>query len=442
MSRDTETDILIVGAGPVGMTTALLLAEAGVDTTLIEERNSTAARSYACGLHPHSLQVFDQLGLLPEVLHRGHRVDTIAFYDGPDRCAEVKLDSLVTKYPFVVGLPQNVLEEILVSAIQRKPRVTLKWHHRLSHLQTQSDRVVATVDKLAGTSLGYIVPHWELVVQDTAAVSARHLVGADGKSSMVRRCLGIDYERAGEPELFAVFEFETEGTPLTEVRVVLEEHSTNVFWPLPGGRCRWSFQLDHAEAVEEFRSKTPRAVSFEDPAADRLIQERFQRLVAQRAPWFTATVRKFDWIGCVQFERRLAKQLGDGRTWLIGDAAHQTGPVGMQSLNLGLREAGELATDLASLVRAGVTDTAASSWNYYEGKKYAMPKEHEDPAEGFAEWNQRCRGRWQRLLGLSGALNSATSAETWASARAQRILPCLPASGDELNGCLSQLGLV
>ena len=73
------------------------------------------------------------------------------------------------------------------------------------------------VEKLGGTSLGYIVPHWETVVEKRLSVRARFLVGADGHNSLVRRRLGLDYHRVAGPEFFAAYEF--------EYRACLPQHS-------------------------------------------------------------------------------------------------------------------------------------------------------------------------------------------------------------------------
>jgi hypothetical protein len=220
--------------------------------------------------------------------------------------------------------------------------------------------------------------------------------------------------------------------------VVLDDASTNVLWPLPGGRRRWSFQLNPAEAAEEFRFKDR---SGDDAETDRIIAGCFQRFIAQRAPWFTAEPREFDWVSRVQFERRLATQFGNGRCWLVGDAAHQTGPVGMQSLNVGLREAEALVADLTGLVRKDTFEATAGRRNYYAATQYLLPKQPVLPTEGFLEWNQGCREQWRRLLGLSATLKAAAGTDTWVRSRAERIKSCLPVSGKELNFCLNQLGL-
>ena len=417
MALDKTSDVLVVGAGPVGMTAALLLTQRGVDTTVIDAKGGPAARSYACALHPQSLELFDRLGLAEEILQLGRRFGTMAFYEGTERRAEIKLSALSRKFPFLLVLPQNQLESLLERALNRHAGIPVHWHHQLSDLKEDVKGVVAAVDRLAGSSTGYIVPHWEMMVKETVEIGATFVVGADGHHSLVRQRIGLDYVQAGEPELFTVFEFETEEALEDEVRVVLDASTTNVLWPLPGGRCRWSFQEKRANAASEFPEKARRSVWIEDPETNKRVQNSLQGLFRERAPWFSAKVKQFDWVGHVQFERQLVKLFGNEQCRLIGDAAHQTGPVGVQSFNVGLREADSLAETLKSLLEKG------------------------EKRNAFDLWEQQWRGEWEQLLGIKGPLKSNDTTDKWVAQHAARILPCVPASGDDLIICLSQVHL-
>lgn len=417
MSLEKSTQALVVGAGPVGMTSALLLAQQGVQATVIDEEAGPAARSYACALHPASLELFDRLGLINEILALGRRIDSVAFYEGMERRAEVNLSKLPSKFPFLLVLPQNALEELLERALKHRAGISVRWNHRLSDLQTDNRGEVARVDRLGGSAVGYIVPHWETVVKKTSEIRTDFVIGADGHNSVVRQRLGIDYEVFGDPELFAVFEFEADAQLPSEVRVVLEASTTNVLWPLPGGRYRWSFQLVRKELHEEFPDKERRAFWVDDPEKNQQLQQRLRHLLEVRAPWFTAEVRQFDWISHVQFEHLLVKHFGRDSCWLVGDAAHQTGPAGVQSLNVGLREADELA----------VTVKARLNGDNVTGDIDA--------------WQKHWRAEWESLLGLKGPLKASDQTDAWVQQRAAKILPCLPASGGDLARCVKQLRL-
>lgn len=417
MSLGQTTQILVVGAGPVGMTAALLLAERGLQTTVIDEEAGPAARSYACALHPHSLELLDRLGLIEEILPLGRRINSIVFREGTAKRAEIRLSELPSKFPFLLVLPQNALEELLERALKHRAGIGIHWHRRLSELRPDNRGVVAMVNQLGGSAVGYIVPHWETVVKKTSEIRSDFVIGADGHNSVVRQGLGLEYEAFGEPELFTVFEFETEAEPPEEVNVVFEGPTTNVLWPLPRGRCRWSFQLVRKELHEEFPDKERRAFWIDDPERNRQVEQRLRQLIEMRAPWFAAEVSHFDWISHVQFGRLLVKRFGKDRCWLVGDAAHQTGPAGVQSLNVGLREADELAGTL----------------------KARLQGDH--LAGDLDAWQKRWRAEWERLLGLRDAMKTSDKTDAWVRQHAGKILPCLPACGDDLVRCAKQLHL-
>jgi 2-polyprenyl-6-methoxyphenol hydroxylase-like FAD-dependent oxidoreductase len=109
-----------------------------------------------------------------------------------------------------------------------------------------------------------------------------------------------------------------------------------------------------------------------------------------------------------RFQRRLAGRFAQERCRLIGDAAHQTGPIGVQSMNLGLLEAVEVADDVMEM-------TTGSG-----------------PSDQGLSWSVRSRQRWLGLLGADGSALRAHFANDWLKERAARLIPCLPASPDEL----------
>src|SRR6266516_150270 len=111
MLREETTEVLVAGAGPVGMITAILLAENGIRVKVVDKESSTATHSYACALHPGSLQLMEQIGLAEDIIKMGRRVDTVGLYDGKRRRAEIKLSGLAGDFPFVVVLPQRALKK-------------------------------------------------------------------------------------------------------------------------------------------------------------------------------------------------------------------------------------------------------------------------------------------------------------------------------------------
>ena len=414
--REERTEVLVVGAGPVGLLTAILLAEAGIEVKIIDREERTTARSYACALHSRVLKLLSPMGLAAPVIERGRRIQTVAFYDGAARRAEVKLAELGGEFPFMVILPQNEFEGVLEERL-RKAGVTVNWNHRFDDVQSAGETVVANVEELGATATGYIVPHWEGVVKRNFPVRAQFLVGADGYGSLVRRRLGIENTLVAGQTFFAAYELEPEEKVEDEVRVVLDDSTTNVLWPLVGNRYRWTFQMLKAEMASEFPEKERREARFAQQAVDERIREYVQRVAKQRAPWFSAGVKGITWCTEVVFEQRVARQFGRDRCWLAGDAAHQTGPVGVQSMNVGLAEASALAGALRKVLR------------------------EKAPLSVLEACDREWQGEWRRLLGLAGGLKPGTESSPWVRERCGRILPCLPASHEDLPRLAGQLGL-
>ncbi len=414
--RQQQTEVLVAGAGPVGMFTALLLAESGVKVEVIDKEARTAGHSYACALHPHTLKLLARAGVADEAIELGRRINTIAFYAGGMRSAELRLADLKAEFPFVLVLEQSQFEDLLEQKLRRQG-VSVQWQHRLADLTMDEAGVSVTIEKLAATGKGYSVPDIGLGVDQRYETRAEYVVGADGQHSLVRDRSKVKYEQAGEREQFAVFEIESDSGFDDEMKVVFDRSTTSVMWPLAPGKCRWSFQMEATDAPGDFPDKDRSRLVLGATGHTEEVRQRAHRFLRDRAPWFGANIREVDWRTDIQFEHRLADHFGRGRCWLAGDAAHQTGPVGMQSMNEGLREAADLAEALRKILKE--KQGAALLQRYAE--------EH--------------RAEWRRLLKLDGGPKPLGSATNWVKGNCARILECLPASGAELSAMLSQLGL-
>jgi len=415
MVEKQSTEVLVVGAGPVGLTAALSLARRGVRTRIIDEQWRTAQHSYAAALHPSTLGVLERLGVLPELLANGARVRTIALYAGGERRAEVQLADEKAEFPFVLVVRQSVLESVLEKAL-RSCGVAVDWNHRLVRLQTERGHVVAGIEVLDKVASGYSVSVSEWVVQRTLEDEATFAIGADGHRSTVRQALGIECVPRAEPCSFAVFEFRSDYAQRDEVRIVLDEKTTSVLWPLPDHFVRWSFQLLDATVGSESRDKSRLAVQVGEQYYAPLTRELLGELLKGRAPWFRAVAEELNWAMAVRFDYCLAARFGRDRCWLAGDAGHTTGPVGAQSMNVGIREGLELARRMAELLPQG------------------------GPLDEFAAYDRERSAEWQSLLGMSAGLTAGPGTPDWVRQNLMRILPCLPAAGEDLAQLAPQLG--
>lgn len=418
-------DLLIVGAGPTGLFAALQAARAGLDLDIIDREWRIAARSYACVLHPQTLDLLEPFGVLERLLEFGVRIDRVAFFEGRDQRAEVRLDQLPVRNPFALALYQDDLEGLLEDRLREQFGRRVGWGRRLAALQWPGTGIRAVVEKLLHTPTGDSRRRWEEVVDTRTQIDARFILGADGSHSKMAHLLGLESAVSGEPHAFDIYEFEPLTMAGTEMRVALTGSTVNTLWPLPGGTCRWSLEASSPETPATPENppagNLPESRALSEPSAPagpgRGGREHLQRRIQEVAPWFDAGVRELDWATRVDFPRRVAHQMGRGPCWLLGDAAHQTLPGGGQSMNSAFLEAEEWVAAARGILREGV------------------------PASSLTELGSRWQSRWQSLTGLMPSLETREAVSPWVAENAQRLVASLPAGGEALRLLLGQLGL-
>lgn len=415
-----KPDVLVAGAGPVGLFAALSLVRRGIRVRVIDEEWRSSTHSYALALHPRSLELLDELGLVDSILGRARKISTVGLYDREGRKGAFDLGTLDSRFPFLAVLAQGDFEAVLAGALHKRG-VEVEWNHRLSRVQARANHVEATIDTLGKETVGYGVAQTETMVESSKDIEVPFVIGADGHDSLVRTQLGIDFEPLRPADEFGVFEFEADGELPDEMCVVLEDGHTNVLWPMKGNTYRWSFQLDPGLATPDSRDKDRLLMPLDalEPPKLRLLDPKYLRqLVSERAPWFQANIGSVFWHMGVRFEYRLAESFGLAHIGLAGDAGHMTGPVGVQSMNIGLAEAAELAE-----VISGILGGRAS-------------------VDALALYSSRRVGEWSRLLNVGEpGLRPTERASSWARERAERLTACIPASGDHYAKLAAQLGL-
>ena len=392
-----DPEVLVVGAGPVGLITALFLEQYGVRARIVDMHERTHQYSYALAIHPRTLSILDEAGLSDILIRAGRRLTKVAYYDGRERRAEIDYSRLACKHPYLTIVRQSVLERTAEEALRRRDQKVF-WGHRLQAITLVGSAVEADVAELDQVAVGYPIARSEWVIARTERMRPAFVIGADGYDSAVRRLAGIEMAEHRAGQIFSIYEIDAAGELPDDVRVVLDPDLMSVYWPLEPGRCRWGFQI--ADAGTHDAS-----------------QKRLAELLAARAPWFTAKPTQIYWSTHAVFESRLTKSFGTGRVWLAGDAAHQAAPVGVQSMNSGLVEARELASRISKIQRSG----GASSL--------------------LQEFGTEMLGTWERLLEPGRTVSPRSGADPWVARNAARILACIPASGDELEPLLSQVGL-
>lgn len=309
-------DVLVVGAGPVGLFTALLLRRAGLDVVVVERRTERSEHSRAIGIHPPALRALETGGIAAELRARG-----VPIRDGVARSAgrhvgTISFSTLPGEDKYVLAVPQAVTEEILERELEANHPGTLHRGVALTAAEETAGHVSATL-RSHGMEIG---------------MTARVLIAADGARSPVRDAVGIRSSVRRYPDCYLMGDFEDATGHGDDAVLYLEEGGIVESFPLPGGTRRWVVRLGSPATA-------PSAVRLTD-----LIRERTGVGVD---PGTNSMLSAFE------VQSRLARRVVSGRTVLIGDAAHEISPIGGQGMNLGWLDVVDLVPILVASLRDG-----------------------------------------------------------------------------------------
>ncbi len=313
------SDLLIVGAGPVGLTMALACSHYGVSFRIIDRLPAPSGLSKALAIWSASLEMFDVLGVVAPFFQRAIRGRGVRLSHGRHVLVEVpagyRLDS---PFPEMLLLPQSESEEILAEALAAKG-VNVERGVELISLDQSPDFVTA------GFQSGG---------RDAGKDSFRWVVACDGAHSTVRHLLGAEFEGGALEDLFVLCDAEIEGT--------IAPGFLHLFWADEG-----------LLAIFPVKKNLWRIISTRSPDRGEAEPElsELQALLEKRGPggW---TLRNPTWLSKFRISERKASQYRHGRVFLAGDAAHIHSPAGGQGMNTGMQDAFNLAWKL-SLTASG-----------------------------------------------------------------------------------------
>ncbi|MEV6973303.1 FAD-dependent monooxygenase [Kitasatospora sp. NPDC093806] len=335
-----RTEVLIVGAGPTGLTLACDLARRGVDALLVERAGALFPGSRGKGLQPRTQEVFEDLGLLAAVHAAGRRYPRMLTWEDGERKGEWDLvenaePDPTVPFPAVWMIPQWRTQELLHERLRELGgRVGLGI--ALTGLDRYPDRVEARLTGPDGVE---------------RTVSARYLVAADGGRSTVRRAIGVPM--AGEqvdPRPSLVADVEIDG---------LDRDNWHI-WPKAPGGALLLCPLPGTTAFQLFaRFGADDGSGPEQPDTS---AEGVRRTVAARTHLPAAAVGRVHWASDFRPRAALAERFRDGRVFLAGDAAHIHSPAGGQGLNTSVQDAYNLGWKLGQVLRHGADEALLDSY--------------------------------------------------------------------------------
>ena len=309
--------MVIVGAGPTGLTLAIRLKQAGIDHLLIDRLAAGQNLSRAGVIHAHTLEMLEPLGVVPPMLAEGMALTRFAVRDRRHQLLAIDFAGLPSRYPFVLMLPQDVTERIL--------------SERLTALGGTVHRGVEAIDiaqDVDGATVRVATPEGE------RSIRAHYVVGGDGMHSRVRAASDIAFEGSSYEESFVLADVSFDVPPRAdEVALYFSPAGMVVVAPLPDERYRIVAAHRHVEGTPDRAS--------------------IQQLLDTRGPEASGvTVRDVHWSSAFRVHHRVADRYRDGRLIVMGDAAHVHSPAGGQGMNTGIVDA-VLLGDLMTRVVAG-----------------------------------------------------------------------------------------
>lgn len=323
-------EVLIVGAGPTGLTMALELARRGVAFRIIDKAKAPSTHSKALAVHARTLECFSDMGLIQDILAKAHKVQKVNAYLAKEPRLTLSLNQLEdTPFPYVAMIPQNVLEEIMIAHLEQYG-FKIEWGIELINLTPRKDYADFTLAKGKTKEKG----------------KANWVVGCDGVHSKVRNELDIPFSgsRYKEQFLLADVALTSELKP-QQGHLFLDEEFLAIL-PMGSGLSR---------VITTYPSEfaTPN-----DKHIKELLEDRFDRLLP-----VSVKMAEPRWTSLFNIQRRIVSKMRKGCVFLAGDAAHIHSPIGGQGMNTGIQDAYNLAWKLALRVQGSVRQDFLESYH-------------------------------------------------------------------------------
>ncbi|MBV6701299.1 FAD-dependent monooxygenase [Kitasatospora aureofaciens] len=332
-----QTDVLIVGAGPAGLTLAAGLTQLGVDHVLIERADSVQPGAKAAFVQPRALEYLDRVGVADRLVAAGIRGHHFSVHDGARTLLRGSYDNLDTPFPMMLLVSQQTTEEHL------NRRLT-----ELGGMVHRRHKLITFSPDFPGVTAAVAAPDGSV-----RAVYARYLIGADGVYSRVRSTAGIAFPGKAREQLFA----------LADVR--LEPGSASVLED-----TTFFFSSEGMLLTSPLADGQHRVVASVPPGSKAPTAEETETLLATRGPRQGGPkVVEVITASTYHVQERVAERLSDGPVFLLGDAAHTHSPAGGQGMNTGIQDAGNLAWKLHAVLTGfapeGLLDT-------YHGERHPV----------------------------------------------------------------------
>jgi 2-polyprenyl-6-methoxyphenol hydroxylase-like FAD-dependent oxidoreductase len=335
METVTNTDVIIVGAGPTGLSLACQLVRYGIDFVIIEKNAGVTTKSKAIGIQARTLEIYEQLGVAPQAIDLGQIAGKIRIIaDGKVR-GQVDLADMgrdLSPYPYLFILEQNKNEQLLYEYLQSYQQ-EVRWQTKLEYF-TQDEMGVTAQVKTADGGVKTIV--------------AKYLVGCDGARSPVRHALGLTFEGSTLERLYYVVDAQIDWEFSADAGYgCISRDSLTFFFPMAGEK-RYRIVGTFPEGF--------------DQNVDEILYETIEQHI-QANTKLSLIVSNVKWFSVYKVNTRAVNKFSVGRCFVAGDAAHVHSPAGGQGMNTGIQDAYNLAWKMAFIIKGYASEQLLDTYN-------------------------------------------------------------------------------
>ena len=331
----TQTEVIIIGAGPTGLALACQLIRYGIDFVIIDSKEDVTPFSKALGVHARTLEIYEQLGIAKQAVAQGTIAGKVRLLYADKIRGELDISSIgqgMSAYPYMLVLEQSKNERLLYDYMLAHGKDVMWQTSLVSFSQTETE-VTAQVK------------HGD---NQSHTFEAKYLVGCDGPKSDVRHGLGLAFEGSTFERLFYVADVRIDWRFSHDaLHVCLTPNSVVAFFPMPGEH-RYRIVGAFPEGFEQDEGET----LYEE------IEERI-KLESQIA----LEISQVNWFSTYKVHTRHVENFSSGRCFLAGDAAHIHTPAGGQGMNTGIQDAYNLAWKLAFVLQGKASSKLLDSYS-------------------------------------------------------------------------------
>jgi 3-(3-hydroxy-phenyl)propionate hydroxylase len=331
-ARPAHHPVVIVGAGPVGLSLAIDLAQRGVRSVLLDDADRIGEGSRAICFAKKTLEIFDRLGCAAPMLERGVSWSVGKVFRGEELLYRFDLlPESGHKMPAFINLQQYYVEKHLVDRALELPEIDLRWRNRVEGVALRGDHAVVTVATPEG-------PY---------EIAAERLVACDGARSPVRSMLGLEFAGEAFEDQFLI----------ADVRMTAAFPVERWFWfdpPFHAGRSA----LLHKQPDDIWRIdlQLSRDADAEHERRPEVVAPRIERMLGR-------SDFELEWVSVYRFQCRRLERFVHGPVIFAGDSAHQVSPFGARGANSGVQDAQNLAWKLALVAQGAAPASLIGSYD-------------------------------------------------------------------------------